>query len=271
MPELKARLFAKTGTLAGSEYVIEGETIIGRDQACDIVLYPHTISSRHARIFVDLEKKAYFLEDLNSSNGTHLDKMAVSKPTRLSELHVITLASDIDLIFQTLTGDFQPKASSPAPDQGRHTEYQQGFEMPAELPGSGALDKNMTSMGQKFDALPDIPNPDDTELKPVEPIAKAPPRFKLLIQVAESPAYEVLLQKEETTIGRSSVCDITVSDDFMSGKHAVIRFRGNKMYIEDLGSRNKTYVQSEPITGEVPVGPGTAIRLGPKTRIAIEQ
>ncbi|MBD4650265.1 FHA domain-containing protein, partial [Xanthomonas citri pv. citri] len=40
-------------------------------------------------------------------------------------------------------------------------------------------------------------------------------------------------------------------------------------FLEDLGSTNGTYVNGAPVTRAVPVGPGTAIRIG-KTVMELE-
>ena len=52
----------------------------------------------------------------------------------------------------------------------------------------------------------------------------------------------IYLGEEEVTIGRSSECDIRLPDDTVSGKHARIVFRNEGFVLEDLGSKNGTYV-----------------------------
>ena len=269
---MKARLFSKTGTLAGSDFHIESEAVIGRDNACDIVLYPHTISSRHARIFRD--QKTFFLEDLNSSNGTRLDREKVREPVRLDTLHVITFAKDIDFIFQILPEGFIPKAQHAIPDDkadGLKTEYQQEFEIPDQIPVAPPDDEGMkTTFGQQFDEIPEIPAPDDTlpNQTPLEPLP--PPTFILVAQVANQAPQRFPLKKEALIIGRSSACDITLNNDYISGQHAKLQLREGAVYIEDLGSSNGTFVNQEQITQAVQVKPGDTIRLGPATKLAIE-
>lgn len=268
---MKARLFSKTGTLAGSEYVIDAQAVIGRDNQCDIVLYPHTISSRHARIFVHPEHNAFFIEDLNSSNGTKLDKTAILEPTRLDRLHVITLAKDIDLIFQIVSDQWKPAPSKPTAQVESRTEFQEGIVLPGNLQDVTGADPGMhTSIGQQFDALPNIPDADDTALGPPSQAPLATPKYKLIVQTANTEPRTYPIKKEEIIIGRSSACDVTVQDDFISGKHAAIRIDREKVFIRDLGSSNKTYIDNEAITEEVRMNPGTPARLGPKTRLVIE-
>jgi sigma-B regulation protein RsbU (phosphoserine phosphatase) len=56
-------------------------TLIGRDQACDIVVNVPTVSSRHAMIVNS--GTAYDIEDLDSLNGTFVNRQRISQRTRL--------------------------------------------------------------------------------------------------------------------------------------------------------------------------------------------
>jgi pSer/pThr/pTyr-binding forkhead associated (FHA) protein len=51
---------------------------IGRDISCDICLQESTLSARHARI--QYHHKQWWIEDLHSSNGTHLNEIPVLSP-----------------------------------------------------------------------------------------------------------------------------------------------------------------------------------------------
>ncbi len=185
---MKARLFSKTGAMAGSSFVIGDKALIGRDAQCDITLYLHTISSQHARIYLDPKKNAFMLEDLGSSNGTFLDKTRVESPVALDGLHVITFARDVDMIFQIMTDELAEKlhkrsisqkssqqksiqqktagVTSATSSDGAGTQYQKGFEVPeGGLPNFGAPPEpgaahsdpgSKTTYGQQFDALPDF-------------------------------------------------------------------------------------------------------------------
>lgn len=61
----------------------DGETVIGRQDDCDIVLDSPAVSRQHARI--TNENGRYFLEDLNSRNGTLLNGQTVAQRTLLKE------------------------------------------------------------------------------------------------------------------------------------------------------------------------------------------
>ena len=48
-----------------------GEYVIGRDQACEVVIASEAVSRRHARLTVN--DSSVFVEDLGSANGTYID------------------------------------------------------------------------------------------------------------------------------------------------------------------------------------------------------
>ncbi len=71
------------------------EILIGRDEACDIVLPAPMVSRRHARI--DQLGDTYWIEDLNSTNGTFVNDIPVTR----AEIHngdLISIAANI-LVF----------------------------------------------------------------------------------------------------------------------------------------------------------------------------
>jgi pSer/pThr/pTyr-binding forkhead associated (FHA) protein len=60
-------------------FLTQSEILIGRDAHCDIPLLDDTVSIRHARL--SYHHGQWWLEDLGSTNGTHLNKEKVSIPT----------------------------------------------------------------------------------------------------------------------------------------------------------------------------------------------
>lgn len=52
---------------------------------------------------------------------------------------------------------------------------------------------------------------------------------------------------EVTSIGRSDECDIVIESPYVSARHALIKKRGNKFYIEDLNSTNGTFVNGKRV------------------------
>ena len=67
---------------------------------------------------------------------------------------------------------------------------------------------------------------------------------------------------DEIAIGRGEDNDIVIPDVFVSHAHARIVARGNQYVLEDLGSRNHTYVNDEELDGSQYLQPGDRIRIG---------
>jgi transcriptional regulator with GAF, ATPase, and Fis domain len=67
---------------------------------------------------------------------------------------------------------------------------------------------------------------------------------KLALVVLQGPVPRSIPLPEsgELTIGRGDDCDVQIRDAKLSRKHAVLRVRGGKVELEDLGSRNGTFV-----------------------------
>lgn len=93
--------------------------VLGRERAkTDISLRDESISKRHARIF--MESGGWFLEDLNSSNGTYLDEQRITAPVELTQGMLFSLAQrKFEVVFMDGAGapagngamdDFPPPA-----------------------------------------------------------------------------------------------------------------------------------------------------------------
>ncbi|MHC5037989.1 MAG: protein kinase domain-containing protein [Planctomycetota bacterium] len=75
----------------------------------------------------------------------------------------------------------------------------------------------------------------------------------------------------KTIIGRSSICDIALVDFKLSRIHCQIEFEENQFFLEDLGSRNGTYVGQEKITGRVPIQIGDRLSIGDTEILLVEE
>jgi DNA-binding winged helix-turn-helix (wHTH) protein len=91
--DIGSRLAASTGVAliwqGRTMPLAAGENIAGRGAECSIVVDATTVSRRHARIMVVYGGAT--IEDLSSTNGTHVNKKAISKPTRLNDGDEIAL------------------------------------------------------------------------------------------------------------------------------------------------------------------------------------
>jgi len=65
-------------TFGNRTYSFQKTVIIGRDKACNIVLDDPLVSRKHAKITV-IDNKKFYLEDLNSTNGTYVNNNPLIK------------------------------------------------------------------------------------------------------------------------------------------------------------------------------------------------
>jgi serine phosphatase RsbU (regulator of sigma subunit)/pSer/pThr/pTyr-binding forkhead associated (FHA) protein len=77
------------------------------------------------------------------------------------------------------------------------------------------------------------------------------------------PAQKVLLDRPVTTIGRSSMNDLPIADKMLSRQHArIVRDSNGGLSVEDLGSRNGTFLNGERVAGIQALKPGDRITVG---------
>lgn len=70
---------------------------------------------------------------------------------------------------------------------------------------------------------------------------------------------------DEVSVGRSSGCTLVLEDDFASGTHARLIRRGSDWYLEDLDSRNGTFLGGQRIDQPEPLHVGSEFRIGQTT------
>jgi DNA-binding winged helix-turn-helix (wHTH) protein len=71
----------------------DGENIAGRGAECSVVIDATTVSRRHAKIVVASGRAT--IQDLDSTNGTHVNKVTISSATPLKDGDEIALGSAI--------------------------------------------------------------------------------------------------------------------------------------------------------------------------------
>lgn len=85
-------------------------------------------------------------------------------------------------------------------------------------------------------------------LRIVEPVARAGERFPV---------------SDDISVGRAGGCGIVLTEDtFVSQVHARVFRRGRQIYVEDLESRNGTFVDGVRITEPVQLKKGAHVQFG---------
>lgn len=89
------------------------------------------------------------------------------------------------------------------------------------------------------------------------------------LDVVSSPTVSEPIQVErELIVGRKGEGDVTgLGDRYMSGRHARFHVAGGRLYVTDLDSKNRTYLNGKPLPPHepVPASIGDEIRTGNTT------
>ena len=73
----------------------------------------------------------------------------------------------------------------------------------------------------------------------------------------------ITLAGQQFVIGRGEDCNLRSSSDAVSRRHCQINLKGSAVSVQDLGSRNGTFVNDQPILGEQALKTGDQLTIGP--------
>ncbi len=110
-----------------------------------------------------------------------------------------------------------------------------------------------------------------TKILKVDPVKETVIRaqFVLAIRPPDGGPHKTSLTKSRLLIGKSTECDLVLTDDYVSGRHCLLEQEESGWILSDLGSTNGTFVNGCKIR-KILLLPGSEIRLG-KTVCFLEQ
>lgn len=83
----------------------------------------------------------------------------------------------------------------------------------------------------------------------------------LVVNEGERAGQRWTVERESVIIGRGKECDIVLSEQQVSRQHVKIKLVGEAYYVEDLNSRNGTWLNGEQFSGERPLKDGDEIHV----------
>ncbi|HEX4136386.1 MAG TPA: FHA domain-containing protein [Bryobacteraceae bacterium] len=253
--------------------------IVGSAGDCDIVVNDSAVSGRHCRL--SFQADTFVLEDLGSTNGTFINghRLAPNQPFVASPQDEVTLGRRI--LMPWPGGRQAPRAPDPGPDAqiitiGRSPE------------SNVHLDYGMVSWNHarilRDDGgwtIEDLNSRNGTALNRIDNrIQRAPlrPEDEIYLGSYKIPASRILAKKhltqgedtfervnfrgEQMVLGRDPSCDYPLDYPMISWQHAILRRTADGICVEDLGSRNGTFVNGQRVTGKTIIRPGQEIGLG---------
>lgn len=108
----------------------------------------------------------------------------------------------------------------------------------------------------------------NTERLPIYMVEGDPGSQPVLVQLEDGTITDAfLLQSETISLGRSTDNDIIIQQIDISRKHVTFTWQNGRYYIEDLSSRNGTFVNGERLKGRLELHHSDVIQLGASVRL----
>ncbi len=249
---------------------------VGSSAGCDIVVREPTVSKEHCRLaFRDGQ---YVLEDLGSTNGTYVNgfRLTPQSPVLVSPADQITLGGSVRFPWPAQGSYTAQNQATPTINIGRGPQNEIRLDYPmiswshARITRDGSQwiiedlkSANGTSLNRidnKIERAVLDPS-DQIYLGSYKVAASRILREKKFVQ-GEGQFERVAFQGNRMVMGRDPDCDYPLNYPMISWRHATLERTPEGIFVEDMGSRNGTYVNGVRISGRTGVKPGQDIGLG---------
>ena len=91
--------------------------------------------------------------------------------------------------------------------------------------------------------------------------ARQVPTLTLTVQ-SEGGSKALTFQQSEITLGRGAACDCSLDDPTVSTRHARLSYHHSQWWLEDLVSKNGTFLNGQPVTSPVVLTSEDELRCG---------
>jgi len=260
--------------------------VIGRADTCNVVVSDPAVSGVHCR--VSQLGNQFLIEDLNSTNGTYVNgsRLTPRNPTPVAYGARVTLGERVEMpwpLRKQGTGGRTPTQPSDSPRAPEVKVITIGrdpaSDVPIDLPTVSWHHASITVEGENY-VLRDKDSTNGTSIgslgnrirevviKPGDDIYLGSYKIsaaQLLApqkSVGDAAYHQVNLRGDAMVIGRDPKCDVPLAFPMISWRHARITRTADGTFVEDLGSRNGTFVDGVRISGKTLVKQGQEIGLG---------
>jgi type III secretion system YscD/HrpQ family protein len=279
---MPAHLIAKEGPVRGLIlHFKEGEEwIVGRDpDEADFVIEDSTVSRKHARLTKTPE--GIYCQNLSHTNPTLINNELQEHPVLLKEGDRVQIGNTIFFFSE----EDIPELNEPSPKKLKIKKTKPAYDnifgdldepQTNETPVREEITSELPSPFQKEEEI----NAHDTVFEDLEAGSDLPfhmiSESPLLLKVISGPnaGAEIGIEKDRTYIlGKSAnSCDIVFQDLSVSRNHARLHVSADGVLeLEDLGSKNGTIVNGQPILQKTVITPQDMIALGTTVFLIIDR
>ncbi len=85
---------------------------------------------------------------------------------------------------------------------------------------------------------------------------------KLVVTSGKSAGRTIAVKREKLLVGRADECDVRPLSEEVSRRHCAFHVEADSLVVEDLRSRNGTFVNGSRIEGRRPLVDGDIVRIG---------
>lgn len=250
--------------------------VIGADPACHVVVAQSAVSGRHCRL--SQYERGFALEDLGSTNGTFVDgqRLIPGKPVVINPSQSVTLGRHVPLPWPLETPASTTRERPRVIRIGRSPESNVVLDYPMiswdhariiERDGEFILEdlnsRNGTAVNNIQNRIKQAPiRPSDEVYLGSFKISAAQLLLNQRTAIGEAAFQRVEFTGNSMTIGRDPGCEQVLDYPMISWHHARVTRTAQGIFVEDLGSRNGTFINGRRIHGRMRVQPGQEIGLG---------
>jgi pSer/pThr/pTyr-binding forkhead associated (FHA) protein len=251
------------GNFQGQRLALKRSIItLGRAEDSDIWLDDDMASRRHAE--VSWEKEIVYLTDCESLNSTRLNGRRVRGSVLLSSGDIIEIGTHCFLFIlaeqKTVAADqYDPlvnhkwRSSFELQDSRETTRRDLALSVAKPLLHTDQINTELESRQLESDQMPShLPTP--SSLPTV--------RGMLLVGNGELAGKSFLLQSLSVVIGSGPDCDLVVQNLELAPRHARFIREAQGDYVQDIGGKERTLINDEPVWGVRLLQPGDRLHFG---------
>lgn len=254
----------RSGSFQGQRLALKRQiATIGRDENNDIWIDDEMASRHHAELA--WHQNNIYLTDCNSLNGMFLNGRRIRTTARLKSGDLIEVGSHCFTFIaveleETMVDLVDPLANHQwRPASDKESKHLPVTELLDQAPTLSPADVVKASFDESSAHVWD----ETVEVRDASPLPQPGAAGGVLVML-EGPTVgqSFLLDRQTVTVGRGHESDIVIQDASISRRHVQFSRQGNDDYIQDLGSRNGTRVNNEPLNKPRLLKQGDIVSMG---------